>query len=54
METNSETCNWTIWRNRDFGILRPKWDVFIKLSLQGLESYVEEKTERLLRAKGDG
>lgn len=32
---------------RDFGELRPKWDVFIKTSSRGSEIYVEEEEEKL-------
>lgn len=42
-----------VWRVRDFGILSPKWDVFIQpLPPQGSGSYLE-RGEKIVRTRGD-
>lgn len=42
----------SVWREKDFGALSPKWDVFLKPFPSRLRDLCEEEAERLGRARG--
>jgi hypothetical protein len=43
-----------VYRGRDFGILSPKWDVFIKFFLSGFRGLCGIGARKILRAQMDG